>query len=860
MAQVTHKIKWGETLSEIVLYPEYKDLIPGTTAIQKANAVKKLNPGKILDIDVIWAGSTIIIAGDAAAKPQENKTYKATVSYFGLINDNTLAAQWEWSQEGTEKYQLRWMYYINGKAFYGNSSANTVDENDPDASRVSTYSIPAEAEKVTFQVKPIADDTASWEADWSTTQTHYFIGTPGTPQLSIIEGELSVKATLTNIDVASDGDKVEFQLIENNRSIYANTLAEIKFSDATVTWGSLKAGRTYKVRCRVVRSGTNSATSDWSAYSNSIGMRPTPSAGITKCIATLKDDDQTVKGVYLEWGASPTATKYTIQYTTDENDFEILDEKDIPSVTTNNDLTYTTILNLEPGEIYFFRVRAENENGESEWSKTASVVVGTTPEAPTTWSSSTTVNAGDDLNLYWVHNSTDGSSETYGHVTIRVYRPATEQGAADTLLDTVTHTIKKSTAIDERDRTSVLELDTSIYTEVIKLEWFVKTEGITGVPGKESAHRIVYIYPNPNLQLCVSDTADGNLIDTLSSLPLYILASTDQNGQSPIEYYVSIKANEAYETVDAVGNNQNVSAGDVIFARHIAVDSVSDTSLNLVLNAGDINLDNNISYTVTCVVTMDTGLTDEVIAEPFTVAWSDDLYWPNASIRIDEETLVAYINPYCTDAKGDLIDNVLLSVYRRESDGTFTKIIENLENDGSIGITDPHPSLDYARYRIVATSKTTGAISYYDRPGHPVGEKSAVIQWDEEWSKFDISTDDEVVQTPWSGSVLKLPYNLDVTDSYNIDVSHIKYIGREHPVTYYGTQIGETATWNIEIDKNDKDTIHALRRLARWMGDVYVREPSGNGYWASITISMPTKHCEVTIPVTINITRVEGGV
>ena len=42
------------------------------------------------------------------------------------------------------------------------------------------------------------------------------------------------------------------------------------------------------------------------------------------------------------------------------------------------------------------------------------------------------------------------------------------------------------------------------------------------------------------------------------------------------------------------------------------------------------------------------------------------------------------------------------------------------------------------------------------------------------------------------------------------------------------------------------------------MGDVYVRQPSGSGYWASIKVSFSQTHCEVTIPVTLDITRVEG--
>jgi hypothetical protein len=167
--------------------------------------------------------------------------------------------------------------------------------------------------------------------------------------------------------------------------------------------------------------------------------------------------------------------------------------------------------------------------------------------------------------------------------------------------------------------------------------------------------------------------------------------------------------------------------------------------------------------------------------------------------------------------------------------------------------------LDYARYRIIAESKTTGAISYYDPPGYPVGGSAVVIQWNEEWTRFETSEADALVQPPWSGSLLRLPYNIDVSDDNSPDVSLVKYVGREHPVSYYGTQIGHKSNWSLAIDKNDKETLYALRRLQRWMGDVYVREPSGSGYWANITVSFSQKHKDLTIPVTFAVTRVEGG-
>ena len=159
-------------------------------------------------------------------------------------------------------------------------------------------------------------------------------------------------------------------------------------------------------------------------------------------------------------------------------------------------------------------------------------------------------------------------------------------------------------------------------------------------------------------------------------------------------------------------------------------------------------------------------------------------------------------------------------------------------------------------------SQATGTISYYDVPGYPVGGIAIILQWGETWSNFDVGTDEsiELDEVPWTGSMLKLPYNIDVSNSHKPDVELVEYIGRSNPISYYGTQHGETATWSVDIDKTDVDTLYALRRLSKWMGDVYVREPSGSGYWAQVTVSFKRQHLKTVIPVTLEIARVEGGV
>ena len=277
----------------------------------------------------------------------------------------------------------------------------------------------------------------------------------------------------------------------------------------------------------------------------------------------------------------------------------------------------------------------------------------------------------------------------------------------------------------------------------------------------------------------------------------------------------------------------------------------------------------NIPYDLPGIYTSTNGVTwssDDYITQP-TYEDTGDLMTNFACLAYGNGRLVltryngSLITGYAMYADVNyLVPNISLSVYRREFDGSFVELMTGIENGSNTTITDPHPSLDYARYRIVATDKNTGAVSYSDLPAYPIDGKEIIIQWDEDWSYFDVNEEDELAQPPWAGSMLKLPYNIDVSDKYNSDVSLVEYIGRKRPISYYGTQLGETSSWKVDIPKSDKETLYALRRLSIWMGDVYVREPSGSGYWANISVSFSQTHCQLTIPVQIEITRVEGGV
>lgn len=846
----TYTVKRGDTLSEIA--EAHKSQYGYTSTYEYTDYLAKIN--NIANKDYLYIGQVLKLTGTADTV-KKNTTSKVKITAFGLQSDTdrTVFACWNFDKNNVDHYETDWQYATGDKNDAGNliwfdGSDSTV------TSKLSTYTAPNNATHVRFRAKPVSKtykkngkDVKYWTGSWCTRKKYNFDDNPPeAPQVPTVTIEqYTLKASVSN--VAEGTESIKFQVVKDDKTVYQNGTAKVVTAAASYSC-TVDAGSKYKVRCQATKNGE---VSNWSEYSNNVETMPSAVTSITICRAASENS------VYLEWPANSTAKTYDIEYSTKK---EYLDGSDSNNRTTGIETNYYTKTGLETGQQYFFRVRAVNQQGESAWSEIASVVIGKKPAAPTTWSSTTTVITGEELILYWTHNSEDSSSETFAELSLTI------NGSTNT------YTIKNTTNEDEKDKTSFCTINTStgvlswtedsgvkehslgkVFVEGTKILWSVRTAGITNVYGDPSVQRTVDVYAPVTTEFRVTD-ADNNVIDTITSFPFYIYALGGPSTQVPIGYHLSVISNEVYETVDNVGNTKYVNAGEIIYSKYFDI----TTALNVEMSADSINLENDVSYTVSCTVTMNSGLSSDVKTE-ITVTWADQEYEPNAEIAIDLETLTAHIRPYCMDENEELIPDIYLSLYRREYDGSFTEIATGLNNLENTFVTDPHPALDYARYRVVATEKTTGAVSFYDVPGVPVGEKAVIIQWNEAWSSFDVSEEAETEQPAWSGSMLKLPYNIDVSDKHTTDVTLVSYIGRKHPVSYYGTQLGESASWKVEIDKSDEETLYALRRLSIWMGDVYVREPSGSGYWASISVSFSQTHRALTIPVTLDITRVEGG-
>jgi hypothetical protein len=880
----------GDTLTQIA-----QDYAGGASNYKKLAAINNIsNP------DLIYVGQKIYLTEQTSSGSGTGSggttsgntatTNKAEIIHFGLQSnaDNTLFATWKWDKDDTTaSYKVLWTYGTgDGVAFVGSEKSIPVDPDSPQTAKQDTYNIPAQAKtQVHFKVLPVSKtykqndvETSHWTAEWSKTVTYNISdnppGKPGTPSVTIDKYSLTATVNgLENLNATS----IEFEVVKDDKTVFSTGSANIVTGAASYSC-PVDVGSQYKVRCRAVR---GEEKSDWSDYSSNVGTMPSTPGSIT----TIRANSKT--SIYLEWEEVKTATSYDLEYATK---LEYFDGSDQTTITSGITSTHYEKTGLSPGETYFFRVRAVNDSGSSGWSEIKSVVLGDKPAAPTTWSSTTTAISGEKVTLYWVHNARDDSKETSAELELYV----------DGVLQIIT---LQNTSTDET-RTRSYELTTSEYTEGTTIQWRVRTAGVTNELGDWSIQRTIEVNAPPTLTLSVPNQ--------VNSFPFIIRAQGGPSSQTPISYHLSITADSSYEPVDNIGISKIVTQGSEVYSKHFDISG----EMVVELSAGNIDLANNISYTVRCVVSMSTGLTAEAKSS-FRVSWSEKSYIPNAEIGVNENTYTASIRPYCAQNEvsyrqvtksgntytrtnttlngvygepikgahtttGELVyegvsssgaevyyciyqtsttvSDVTMSVYRREYDGSFTEIATGISGSNNTTVTDPHPALDYARYRIVATSNSTGSVSYYDVPGYPIGYKGIVIQWDEDWVNFDSMNENAIEKPPWAGSMLKLLYNVDVSDTNRNDVALIEYIGRAHPIAYYGTQVGQTSTWNVVIRKDDEETLYALRRLSRWMGDVYVREPSGSGYWANITVSFSRKHKELTIPVTLDLTRVEGGV
>lgn len=873
----TYTVKRGDTVWEIV--EQYKKQISGATMWDKCETIRKLNN---LPYDyTIGVDDKLKISGsptpakDTPSKPETPTPF--TVGKLALRSDSESGRDVfiTWGQyssvDGKNKtagYTCRWEQYDPELKKWLRDEKDIAHPEDGYC--YSELTSDKKITKVRVQVRPYYDKKKYWNyVEWSKVQTYEFADNPPlpppTPKVEI--DELTLTAYIENFDPTKyDAKYVRFNVVKNNKSsIFTSEKVTINTTTNFVSWqyDDLDYGANYRVRCKCV--SAKEKESGWSDFSENSGTRPSSPSILPNGYRVNKQSDGSMRA-YLTWTKVESADEYVVEYATKESDFDLAPDNVTRTQPTKN--TEIEIVGLEPGNDYFFRVIAKRtEGGESPPSDYVSLTIGEPPDPPTTSSSSKSAFAGEPMELNWVHNTKDGSEQTAAELALKI---GTRNWVIFSFANETNSTSGEERIVNDFTYGSAISYKGTLYVELntshrdlknSTILWKVRTAGITGAVSDSgwSTERTIYIYEKPTMALSVTNDISGDsAIQTLTAFPFYVRAEVELDKaaydvQHPIGYHLQVIANDSYETVDDAGRTKLVSVGDAVYSKYFDTEEI----LIVEMSPDNIDLETMMRYTVRCSVNMSTGLTIEQTHD-FDVSWTDAGYFINAVVSIDDTAYTAVIVPYCEDADGNLVENVSISIYRREYNGSLTKIASGIPNNGT-AVTDLHPALDYARYRLIAKDDITGAISYYDMPGQRIGCTSVIIQWDEAWSLFETADTFSVEPPSHSGSILVLPYNVKISDSRKRETARVAYAGREYPVAYYGTMIDEGSSWTTTIPKSDLDTVYALRRLSLWPGPVYIREPSGMGFWAIVTPTFNVDYDAVTIPVTLDVSRVEGG-
>ena len=562
---------------------------------------------------------------------------------------------------------------------------------------------------------------------------------------------------------------------------------------------------------------------------------------------------------------------------------------------------------LDRGRTWYFRVRKKTAAGQGAWSSTATCYLEPVPEPAEELAPPTTVDtlggyaADEDVALAWTHNSAQASTQSGYQIEVSV----TEVGGAPTV-----HVVEAQE--ETSDNVYVLDLaEWGVSADGTKVEWRVRTSGAqfhVYSPWSRIQTFRVFARPAAYVQVDAEPT----------SYPFAIAVRAESSGggemsdsNAPISYTVEIAAAESYERVGTDGLDKYVAEGQVLFAR--SVDSrdegFSPDGWAVSVGAGDVLLVGGIRYKARGTVATAQGMRSSAEAE-FTPMFEADVDQPWATVSFDDVTYTARIEPYCGEVGGDVEDEdeedipgeetmtraeseavqdwpdegvfydftddsadepfaeeigsrfvgelregTTLSVYRVARDGSLVEIATGLPNDAETCCVDPHPDFGKCTYRIVATDTATG-IQAADDVTVDVPVERIVVQWDERW----VEGGNSPFASLHAGHMLELDHNAESSETFAPDAALRAYAGREHPVSYYGTQKGQAASVSgAFIVGFEEESLAAFRSLAAWGGDCYVRTPDGLGCWANVRAGLSHPKGSKAATATLEVTRVEGG-
>lgn len=791
-------------------------------------------------------------------KATREKTDHFTVDYeywTGAVKRKGTGVVEVWSSAGTTDYSVA-------------ASQIALSNNF----RVS-WTAPTNALKARARVLPVAKKDSKGKAQftgakWSNKQGVDF-RTDALPAPSITASFNADTSEATVSVTSSDADARMCQVIAKNSAgtqKYDSGNVALSNGGYTVKKG-VTAGETWTFQALVLSHGEK-AKSPW-AYAAPVVAKP--SGPTLKTVAAEGDDG--IKATY----SAVACQSYTVEYVADSYDYFNSKREAVRSVTGVGGTTFIQS-GLELGHTWYVRVRAVNQSGEGPWStQQVGAKLELHPDVPTTYDTDPSYKRSDSVRMRWTHNCEGNSEQSEAEVAMKL---STQSDAQAT-----TYSVGED---------MFLVRPLSGYADSSVVQWRVRTKGNRSEWSPWSVWRQFAVYDLPSVTCSLSQNGQFTLVPTseegysskqpnaegwyeytedngyfstedvsvvtgkayyrfdgtgtsdastggnaLRSIPLLVQMDSQGGGGMPVGYHLTITAREGYSYEAIDGTVVMVPEGFIVYQKDYSTNARSfETEIGV-----DVGFQDGASYTVVAELAMNSGLHATSTECQLDVDFNAKIPDPEGTVTFAPDDLIAEVRCACydeIDGPGDtyeevLVDDIDLSVYRINTDGTVTLVQSGLPNTGTVSVTDPHATFGKCQYRIVARSLLTGQSVYSDEEADSP-HSTCCVQWDESWSEYVESEVDEpgAMQT-YTGNRIDGLYNLNLDESGSMQAEDAEYIGRKHPVSYYGTQRGHTASYRVDFPKADAETLSKCRRLMDYPGDAYVREPSGLGFWARVS-------------------------
>lgn len=760
--------------------------------------------------------------------------------------DRKVFVQWhDKKYSKTDSYEYDWEYNDGKRWLPGSTGSASVEEASVGKGKKgwfrNEWNAPNVATQVRARIKPVSKKSGKKKlrpsAGWCKKHAYSFLSN----KLPVPDVDVSLDdddGITVTVNVKSDDADCNYCDIEwytpgsNGKKVGGKNDYRCDGEASYKMTMALGANWNFRARVRSTKN-TTKGVSNWSGWTNIKAKPDKP----TEASASATDSD----AAKVTWTSGSGAKTYTVERVADDPAYFKSNPDEVVSV---DGIVGTTFLptGLETGHTWYFRVKAVNDSGESGWSNVASTVLATVPDAPTTFDTEAAFIVGDTVRLRWTHNSEDSSEQERAQIELKAGgSTSTVSVAEDTYHD----------------------LSLSGYADGAEVEWRVRTKGAHPDWSPWSATRSFSVYERPTL-MCVATRNDGTPLDEdtpLIAYPLKVQLDASGGGNAVSGYHISIVSASDTSYTDDYGEDVTVAAGEVVFDADFGV---QDDPFTADLQASDgLFLRDATDYSIIADVSMQSGLRATSDPVAFTVDFDSTVPEPDAEIYFDPNILTATISPACYADDEDgiqtdtLLEGITLSVLRLSQDGTVTMLQRGIQNDGLLSVVDPHADFNECWYRIVATETATGmsAVSEIYAPSpHP----TCCIQWNERFSV--VRTVDEVDEDEleFAGTRIDGLYNLEFEESGSVQSEDIEYIGRKFPVSYYGTQKGYTATYQIEFPKEDTQTYRKARQLQGLLDDVYIREPSGVGFWAHCSsVRLSRSFDSMSVKLTVEAVRVD---